>query len=258
LFNFEENPSINAIIGDAQSSILAECAFNLGDLVITMGTGAFLSVNIGSKPLASHNGAYPLVGFKHKNDKIYLLHNNLSNCGTLIEWAKSNSLFENYNDIDNILQSTLSSNGIVFIIKQQPEIKFNKNFVGINKTSTNAQLLHAIVDSIVFSIKERYNVLLEDMKLYNIPINSIRICGGVSESDFICQYLADVLGHKIERSMTSSKSSSIGAAICAGLGIGLWACKEDLVKQRKNLCIFTPKNEINYNEQIDKWKQYQN
>lgn len=258
LFDFNDDLSIDAIIGDAQSSILAEYAFNIGDIVITMGTGAFLSVNVGNKPLASHNGAYPLVGFKHKNDKIYLIHNNLSNCGTLIEWAKLNSLFDNYNDIDSILNSTPSSNGIVFIMQQELEKKFNDNFIGVNQNTTKAQLLHAIIDSIAFSIKEKYNVLLDDMRIYKIPISSIKICGGVSQSDFICQHLADILGHKIERSLISSKSSSVGAAICAGLGKNLWKSKEDLIEQRKNLCIFMPKNEINYNEQIEKWKQYQN
>ncbi len=81
-------------IGDAQSSIIAECAFNIGDVVITIGTGAFISVNCGSKPVSSQNGNYPLCGFKYLNDKIFIIHNAIPSAGIAIDWGKSIGNFE--------------------------------------------------------------------------------------------------------------------------------------------------------------------
>ena len=69
--------------------MIAECAFNIGDIVITIGTGAFISVNCGDKPLSSQHGNYPLCGFKHLNEKIFILHNATPSAGIAIEWAKS-------------------------------------------------------------------------------------------------------------------------------------------------------------------------
>lgn len=67
---------------------MAECAFSPGDCVITIGTGSFISVNVGSKPLSS-DGSYPLAGVKCKNGQIYIIHSPVSSAGIAINWAKS-------------------------------------------------------------------------------------------------------------------------------------------------------------------------
>jgi glycerol kinase len=76
-------------VGDANSSIIGECAFQKGDVVITIGTGAFISVNIGDKPLSSDNGFHSPVTCKHLNKEIFIFHNAVSSAGAAIEWAKS-------------------------------------------------------------------------------------------------------------------------------------------------------------------------
>jgi glycerol kinase len=69
--------------------LIAECAFNPGDCVITVGTGSFISVNIGNRPISSQFGSYPLAGFKHKDKQMYILHSPASAAGLAINWAKS-------------------------------------------------------------------------------------------------------------------------------------------------------------------------
>jgi glycerol kinase len=68
--------------------LIAECALRPGDCVITIGTGSFISVNVGSIPIASNNGAYPLANFKYKDKEIYVLHSPVSSSGIAIDWAK--------------------------------------------------------------------------------------------------------------------------------------------------------------------------
>jgi glycerol kinase len=69
--------------------LIAECALRPGDCVITIGTASFISVNVGSIPIASNNGAYPLANFKYKDKEIYVLHSPVSSSGIAIDWAKS-------------------------------------------------------------------------------------------------------------------------------------------------------------------------
>ena len=71
-------------------------------------------------------------------------------------------------------------------------------------------------------------------------MNSVRICGGVSRSNFFCNYLANLLGYQIQRSTSSFSSSSVGAAICAGIGSGIWVKKEEVQNHRKNVEYFEP------------------
>jgi len=68
---------------------IAECAFEIGDCVITIGSGSFVSINIGNKPLSSDNGLYPLCGFNYKENEIYILHSASSSAGIDVDWAKS-------------------------------------------------------------------------------------------------------------------------------------------------------------------------
>ena len=68
---------------------IAECAFEAGDCVITIGTGSFVSINVGNRPISSDHGLYPLCGFKYNESEIYILHSASSSAGIDIDWAKS-------------------------------------------------------------------------------------------------------------------------------------------------------------------------
>ena len=76
-------------IGDAQSTVVAECGFNKGDCVISMGTGLIINVNIGDKPISSRNGLHPLAVMRYRENKIYMLHSIDYLCGIAVDWAKS-------------------------------------------------------------------------------------------------------------------------------------------------------------------------
>ena len=89
ILNINYEIPIRSVIGDSQASAIAECCFKSGDCVITIGTGSFISVAIGNKPISSSNGNYPIAGFKFKNDKLYYLHSFVSTAGQSIDWARS-------------------------------------------------------------------------------------------------------------------------------------------------------------------------
>jgi glycerol kinase len=138
-----------------------------------------------------------------------------------------------------------------------PKIDKNKiatGFIGLKSNTTKAQMFRSIIDSIAFSIKIKMNLILKDLKSNNISLRSIRISGGVSQSNFFCQYLSNLLEFSIERSETSSTSSTFGAAFLAGLGAGLFESINELENFRRNVEIFKPDKKTNYDQNIKDWE----
>lgn len=257
---------ITAVIADSQSSVIAECAFEPGDCVITIGTGSFISINIGSKPMSSNYDYHPLVTYKYRNKEMFILHAGVSSAGVAIEWAKSIGLFNDYKEMNDLLNSTENSGGVYFIsafgymdMNGVDKDRVGTGFVGIKTSTTKAQMLRAVIDSIVITIKLKFDCLLKDLKSNKIPLKSIRVSGGVAQSDFLCQYLANLLDYTIEKSDVSSSTSLYGAAFLSGIGAKIWNQVEDLTKYRRNVKYFKP-NTINetvnnfYNKNdINKW-----
>lgn len=250
IFNLGYDIPITAVIADSQSSVIAECGFEKGDCVITIGTGSFISVNTGCKPLSSNNGFFPFSSYKYQENEIFILHAPISSAGIAIEWAKSIGLFKDYDQLNEILESTENSGGVFFIspfgYMDKPNSE-DTGFVGIKATTTKAQMLRAVIDSIVFTIKTSFDSLMKDLKSHGIPLKSIKLSGGVAKSDFVCQYLAYLFQEKVERSLTSSSTSLYGAAFLAGIGSKIWTKVEDLVKFRENVTTFRSKSETNLN-----------
>ena len=104
-------------------------------------------------------------------------------------------------------------------------------------------------------IKIKIDLVLSDLKSHKIKLNCIRVCGGVSKSDFLCQYLANLLNFPIERSNFSYTSSTCGAAFLAGLGVNIFHKLEDLNSIREVTETFKPNESNNdYDFEIDQWK----
>lgn len=95
--------------------MIAECGYEKGDCVITMGTGSFISVNIGGKPLSSDHGFQSVFGYKHLDEHNFIMHGGISSAGVAIEWAKSIGLFSEYSELNDMLKSTENSDGVRFI-----------------------------------------------------------------------------------------------------------------------------------------------
>lgn len=253
---------ITAVIADSQASVIGEAALRPGDCVITIGSGSFISVNVGSSPISSNNGLYPLACLKHKEKEMFILHSPCSSAGIAIDWAKSIGLFNNYNEIEELLNSIENSSGVFFIsafgfldLPSVDKTKVQTGFIGLKQTTTRAHMFRSIIDSIAYCIKIKMDLMLKDLKFNNIPLRSIRISGGVSRSNFFCQYLSNLLEFPIERSNTSYTSSEYGAAYLAGLGAGLFNSVEDLEKLRHNVEVFKPDlRNKKFESHINEWE----
>lgn len=123
-----------------------------------------------------------MAGYKDDSTQIYIIHSPVSSAGICINWAKSIGLFETYDELESILATTPTSNGVYFVpafgfieIDNGEKTSVGTGFIGLKPTTTKSEMMRAIMDSIAYSIKLRMELVLRDLKYHNIQLNSVRL-----------------------------------------------------------------------------------
>nr|CAH7718869.1 unnamed protein product [Callosobruchus chinensis] len=213
---------IACVMADQSSSMFGSCCFADNDLKITLGTGAFLNVNTAGKIQPSLNGMYPLIGWQQGQDLVYMCEVPCPDAGSLIEWLQNADLVREAS-ITSQLAASVEDNGGVFFIPAfsglGPPLN-NENagtgFIGIKPTTKKEHMVRAVLESIAYRAVLCYDLLRKER---NSKYHSIHIDGGVSNSNFICQLIADLSGLPIIR-LESSEISVLGVAYLSGLKCG--------------------------------------
>ncbi|XP_067645291.1 putative glycerol kinase 5 [Eurosta solidaginis] len=241
---------ISASTSDQTAAMWGSQCFNRGDVKITLGTGAFLDMVTGSECHASLTGMYPLVAWQFKDNQkhdrtVYCVEGASNDIGTVIEWAMRCGFFTNPMETTNIAESVSDTNGVYFVPAFSglgPPINDQKaasGFIGITPSTHRPHLVRAILESIVFRTVQLCEAVENENKC---TLKLLRVDGGVSRSDFVCQLLADSTGKCVERAV-SVESSIMGASYMAGYNIGLWNSFEKLRQLRKIDRTFRPRPE---------------
>ncbi|GJQ66308.1 hypothetical protein Trydic_g4353 [Trypoxylus dichotomus] len=243
---------IGSIIADQQASMFGSSCFMPKDLKITIGTGSFININTNSEPVASAEGTYPLVAWTLNNISTYLTEASCRDSGSLIQWAMNAGIASEVSKISAQAYSVQDSDGVFFIPAFSglgPPLSDDQaatGFLGLKPTTTRNHMMRAILESIVYTIVTAYNALHQQ----NTPeLKEISVDGGVSNNDFVCQLLADILERKIIR-FASHERTILGASFLAGLNIGVWKNTQDWLELRKILRIFVPDENVKRKEQL--------
>ncbi|XP_053674228.1 putative glycerol kinase 5 [Anopheles nili] len=237
---------IAASVSDQSASLWGNCCFERGDVKITMGTGSFLNVNTGTKCLASVHGLYPLIGYKMGRDSRmdinYLMEGSSNDTGSIIEWALNVGLFDDPAESASMAMSVPNSDGVLFVPAFSglgPPIRDDSagsGFIGIKPSTRKEHMVRALLESLAFRVALLYDCALTETRF---SFTSIKVDGGVSKNDFICQTLADLTGVQVERGEVTD-STALGAMFMAGLNCGIWSSKQQLMNARKVEKTFSP------------------
>ncbi|CAL8311485.1 glycerol kinase 5 isoform X1 [Gadus morhua] len=234
---------IMALIADQQAAMYGECCFDVGNVNITMGTGAFVDINTGSKPHTSAAGLYPVVGWKIGEEVVYLAEGNAADTGTAIKWAQGLELFSDVQETSAMAYSVADSDGVCFVPSfsglQAPlnDPTACASFMGLTPSTNKCHLVRAILESVAFSVRQLYQTMLRETC---IPVTKIRVDGGVCTNDFVMQLTTDLIGQKLARPV-HHEISCRGAAFVAGLGVGFWKDKEELKRLHTADQMFVPR-----------------
>ncbi|CAH1966807.1 unnamed protein product [Acanthoscelides obtectus] len=238
---------IACVMADQSSSMIGSCCFANNDLKITLGTGAFLNVNTADKIQPSLNGMYPLIAWQLGKDLVYMSEVPCPDAGSLVEWLQNAGFICEASTSSQLAASVEDSDGVFFIPAFSglgPPIS-NENagtgFIGIKPTTRREHIVRAVLESIVYRMVLCYDLLKSER---NANYNSIRVDGGLSNSSFICQSLADMSRLPVTK-METTDITVLGVAYLSGLKCGFWSNKEDLTKLKKVTESFEPTRDQN-------------
>ncbi|XP_071454301.1 glycerol kinase 5 isoform X2 [Hetaerina americana] len=233
---------IRCSVSDQSASLFGSCCFAPGDLKVTMGTGAFLDLNTGPSPHASATGIYPQVAWKVGRDVTYMAEGSSNDCGGLVEWARTMGLISRPEESSGIAETVEDSCGALFVPAfaglQAPfnDHRAAAGFIGLRPSTSRSHVVRSILEAIAFRVVQLYRVLLKEVAM---EFKAIRVDGGVSTNDFICQLISDTTGVRVERS-ASVEASVMGAAHLAGLSAGIWSSLDEVKAHRKVDRVFEP------------------
>lgn len=227
---------IGVVITDQSASLIANCCFKQGSSKITLGTGSFLQVNVGSKCIGSKYGANPLIAWsirdhRQKPSTVFKLEFFHESSSDAIRFMLTAGMCSDVRQLSSMAYSVDNSDGVYFL----PAVF---GFTGIKHSTTDHHLVRAVLENIIYTIGHYYFSMRKESVSYR-P-GKIRIDGGIAQNDFICQQIANLTAVEIERSKNCSELTSIGCAILAAYKSGVLNSLEEAEKFYKSEKIFIP------------------
>ncbi|MFX0049994.1 MAG: glycerol kinase 5 [Candidatus Hermodarchaeota archaeon] len=260
LFNGVKIP-IRAAAGDQQAALFGQCCFKPGDVKITQGSGAFVSMNVGKKGKLSRRGLFPLVAWVINEKPTYMLEGHITTGGTLIDWLGQGTGVSDSPEVLNKLASQCDdTEGVIFIPTlsgiQFPYFspKSKATILGLSLETHRKHIARAVFEGLALRIVDILEGLEEDTK---IQIRSIKTDGGVSQSDILLQCISDFANLSVNRAPELDMTAT-GVAYLAGLSAVLWEDLEELeiIHTNQPSKTFQPQmDELKRQERIVRWKK---
>ena len=248
---------IYGVIGDQQSAAIGQKCFNFGDIKSTYGTGCFILLNTGKNIAYSKNGLLSTVAYKINGEITYALEGSIFMAGGIIDWLKNNlQVFDNYSELHDILNNNSINSEIVMVPAftglGAPHWKPNSraSISGLTRDSNRNDIITSSVQSISLQTHDLIKAINEDTSnLFENPISSIKVDGGLIENDWFIQNLSDICNIKISKS-NEQEATALGAASLSALGSKeIKNLSEFNIKKHENT-EFMPKIEKKIREEI--------
>lgn len=229
--------------GDQQAALFGQQAFHIGDTKNTYGTGCFMLMNTGDKPIASKHGLLTTIAWEIDGKLEYALEGSVFVAGAAIQWLRDGlSIIQQAGETSEIA-AQLDSTGGVYVVPAFVGLgtpywnsDVRGSMFGITRGTTRAHIVRAVLESLAYQSRELVAVMEEDS---GVKLSKLAVDGGAIQNDFLMQFQSDILGIEVERPQIS-ESTGLGAAFLAGLAVGFWSSKEELAGLRKIECTFTP------------------
>ena len=224
--------AIAGILGDQQAALVGQSCFSPGEAKNTYGTGCFLLMNVGGKPIPSRHGLLTTVAYRFGGAPArYALEGSIAITGALVQWLRDNlGLIEKSSDIE-ALANTVTDNGGVYFVPAfsglyAPYWKDSARGViaGLTRFANKGHLARAVLEATVFQTREVLEAMEKDS---GIALESLRTDGGMVGNNLLMQMQADVLDRPVVRPRIQ-ETTALGAAYAAGLSTGFYKSEEEL------------------------------
>jgi glycerol kinase len=250
---------IAGIAGDQQASLIGQGCLKEGMVKNTYGTGCFLLMNTGQKPVHSSQKLITTIAYAIKGQTTYALEGSVFIAGAVVQWLRDAlGMIKNSSDIETLASSVSSSGGIYFVPAftglgapyWDPYAR--GTLLGITRGSTSAHIARAALESIAYQVADVLKAMQKDAQ---IRVQELRVDGGAVKNNLLLQFQADLLHVPVIRPDVT-ELTALGAAYLAGLAIGFWKNQEEILSYWKADKIFQPqKSEEEMNRLYIKWQK---
>lgn len=235
---------IAGVAGDQQAALFGQCCFNEGDAKNTYGTGCFLLMNTGSRRVVSKNGLLTTIAIGINGKVQYALEGSVFVAGAAIKWLRDEmKLIEKAEDTERIAMSVPDSNG-VYVVPAFTGLgapywdAYARGAVfGLTRGTTAAHFVRATVESLAYQSHDVIKAMEEDA---DMKLGTLKVDGGASNNNFLMQFQADILNATIKRPAVT-ETTALGAAYLAGLAVGFYKDRAELVDNQSIAREFAPK-----------------
>lgn len=228
---------IGSLVGDQQSALFGQAAFDPGQAKCTYGTGAFLLLNTGDRPMPSTHGLLTTVAWRIQGRATYALEGSSFIAGAAVQWLRDElKVIERSAEVEGLARTVPDAGGCVFV----PALAglgaphwdpgARGALLGISRGTNRGHLARAVLDGIAFQIVDLVRATEADA---GRTLPDLRVDGGATANDLLLQRQADLLGVPVLRPRMA-ETTSLGAALLAGLAVGVWT---DLAALREAVAV---------------------
>ena len=239
---------IASVIGDQQSALYGQGGFSAGDSKATYGTGAFLLMNTGSKVVSSKNRLVTTTALGPAGESAYALEGSVFIAGAAVQWLRDElKLIRTAGDSYAQARASHAKNpdrsqpyvvpAFVGLGAPHWDASANGAILGITRGTSAADIVRATLDAIAYQVRDVIVAMESDT---GATIGELRADGGATANRYLMQFQADILGKPVRRAKIA-ETTAMGAAMLAGLAVGVWKSPEQLHGIIKRGDLFTPK-----------------
>jgi len=249
---FASSIPIAGIAGDQQAALFGQMCTKKGMVKNTYGTGCFMLMNIGDKPILSKNNLLTTVAWKINGQTTYALEGSIFIAGAVVQWLRDSlKIITKSEEVEKLADSVDSSDGVYVVPafaglgaphwNQQAQ----GTIFGLTRGSTDAHIARAAIESIAYQTMDVLKAMEADSEIF---IKELRVDGGATVNDMLMQFQADVLDTITVRPRVV-ETTVMGAAFLAGLAVGYWKSPKEIQEKWDADVKFEPKED---RSEIDK------
>ncbi len=248
---------IGAMIGDQQSALYGQGAVVAGEGKVTYGTGAFLLMNTGSRRIVSRNRLLSSSALGPNGEPAYALEGSIFIAGAAIQWLRDGlGLIKRASDSAAIARRSRRSDVYMlpaFVGMGAPywDSGARGAILGLTRGTNRADIVRAALDSIAYQVADVVAAMESDT---GERLSELRVDGGATSNGYLMQFQADLLGRPVVVARMA-ETTALGAAILAGLAVGMWRSAKELTSLRKVGKVFNPKMAPSQRDKLSEgWK----
>jgi glycerol kinase len=219
-------------LGDQQAALFGQACYDPGEAKNTYGTGCFMLLNTGTKPVPSKSGLLTTLGYKIGNQPaVYCLEGSIAITGALVQWLRDNlKMIENSKDIEPLARTVEDNGGIYFVPAFSglfaPYWRSDARgvIVGLTRYINRGHIARAALEATAYQTREVLDAMNKDS---GVPLTALKVDGGMVSNELLMQFQADILGVPVIRPKVA-ETTSLGAAYAAGLAVGFWSNFDEL------------------------------